>query len=157
MNERALATAARLLETEDWEFTTQLGPKAITVYGTAHDETEEFNLTIRWALMVDLREWGVKSMDVDIRSVQGHGTINHDEDGSLVRAVTISWPQRPRPTGTLDDPTEELAAYMAEPNWKIKTTFRRDNDVDGKTMSLTVKPSFAEIDLRRQIIEIEFY
>lgn len=150
---RALTIAAALLESDEWKFSSVLGNDNMYLGGT-EDFDYSGSLRIDWEAVCELRDWGIKDITIQVHHV--HLDLDgEDPETYAVKKIVADWPQpaEKRPTGTTENPTDDLATYMARPpEWTVKWKWR----INPEHEWLSVAPSHADIDLRRRTIEIEF-
>lgn len=147
---RALAVAATLLESDEWSFSSTLGNDDMMLYGTG-DLDYSGALTVKWEVVFDVRDWGIKDLSVQVNNV--HLNLEgEDPETYEMTTLDVNWPQPARPPGNIEAPTEELAIHMAQPQWKVSWKLVASQERDW----ISIAPRHAEIDLTRHTIEIEF-
>jgi hypothetical protein len=150
----ALTVAATLLESDEWKFKTKLSNDVLTVVGVTDDDYDySGSLDVYWEVIFELREWGIKGMDVQINQVklrlaqESVHTLNTTN-------IVVDWPNAtPRPEGTFEEPTLDFALHMAEVPWTV--TYQL-NFADRASQGISVSPTRATVDLNEHTIEIEF-
>jgi hypothetical protein len=151
MNEMALSIAASLLESEDWAFATTLDASQASFLGTGNADYNG-KAVVNWHLDFDVRSYGVKEINivVDKFNLRGVKSTWQDDGPDLEEDFNIDWDASSGPPpGNRDEPDEDLALAMAQPNWTVNVV--RDSNSFGSLV-----PHAVEINLEDQTIEITF-
>lgn len=153
---RALMIAARLLESEDWKFSTRLEVgKDLYVHGADWLAEAFGSMVIDWEIDFDVRNWGIKDISVTVHRVEAALDLSEsDDEGSLHTRehIDINWPQAgPPPESDSENPSAALARHMATPQWQVKWSRQRYDD---EGTMIAVKE--ATVHVLKRTIDIEF-